>query len=208
MMMIARHTRQRKQPQSYIMNIINIILYVYIHISNNNHHVVVSFSLFSSPIHHSNYNSNSIQQFSNARSVISNQVVVIAAKPPLEEEEKQQQQSTVIIDDSENKEEKKKKKKKKKKQEEVVVAEELDLDKAFNVVLTHCTADFDTLASAMGLAKLWSTPHNTSTRTNGFDNNTPLPTYVVLPRGAHPSVHRFLALHEHLFPIRTLKSLT
>ena len=26
----------------------------------------------------------------------------------------------------------------------------------FNVVLTHCTADFDSLASAVGLAKLWS----------------------------------------------------
>jgi len=31
---------------------------------------------------------------------------------------------------------------------------------------------------------------------------------VVLPRGAHPSVQRFLALHEHLFPIKSLKSLT
>ncbi|KAL3911773.1 MAG: hypothetical protein SGILL_007150, partial [Bacillariaceae sp.] len=33
------------------------------------------------------------------------------------------------------------------------------------------------------------------------------PTFVVLPRGAHPSVQRFLALHKHLFPIRSLKSL-
>ena len=99
--------------------------------------------------------------------------------------------------------------------------EKLDLDKAFNVVLTHCTADFDTLASAMGLAKLWSTPHarsddesssgsgsSSSDEKETFDNHTTLPTYVVLPRGAHPSVQRFLALHEHLFPIRTLKSLT
>lgn len=64
----------------------------------------------------------------------------------------------------------------------------------FNIVLTHCTADFDSLASAVGLAKLWSTNHT-------------IPTYVVLPRGAHPSVARFLALHKHLFPIRSLKSL-
>lgn len=97
--------------------------------------------------------------------------------------------------------------------------------KEFNVVLTHCTADFDTLASAVGLAKLWSTPHQKSKRSTDsknskndedeqqqqqadFDNETPLPTYVVLPRGAHPSVQRFLALHEHLFPIKSLKSLT
>jgi nanoRNase/pAp phosphatase (c-di-AMP/oligoRNAs hydrolase) len=30
---------------------------------------------------------------------------------------------------------------------------------------------------------------------------------VVLPRGAHPGVQKFLALHKHLFPIRSLKSL-
>lgn len=102
----------------------------------------------------------------------------------------------------------------------------------FNVVLTHCTADFDSLASAVGLAKLWSIQDynedgdNASTvgRSNRdsttasynegknmvdkqFDSSSHLPTFVVLPRGAHPSVQRFLALHKHLFPIRSLKSL-
>eukprot|EP00537_Pseudo-nitzschia_pungens_P007466 CAMPEP_0172377768 /NCGR_PEP_ID=MMETSP1060-20121228/69080_1 /TAXON_ID=37318 /ORGANISM="Pseudo-nitzschia pungens, Strain cf. cingulata" /LENGTH=958 /DNA_ID=CAMNT_0013105477 /DNA_START=165 /DNA_END=3041 /DNA_ORIENTATION=+ len=89
----------------------------------------------------------------------------------------------------------------------------------FNVVLTHCTADFDSLASAVGLAKLWTNtnkPDDSSDGKNGdvededegydsaFDN---YPTFVVLPRGAHPAVQRFLALHKHLFPIRSLKSL-
>jgi len=95
---------------------------------------------------------------------------------------------------------------------------------AFNVVLTHCTADFDSLASAVGLAKLWSSPEaseymeeaslNTSNilaNKQGDDNSSQkpneIPTYVVLPRGAHPAVARFLGLHKHLFPIRSLKSL-
>jgi nanoRNase/pAp phosphatase (c-di-AMP/oligoRNAs hydrolase) len=101
----------------------------------------------------------------------------------------------------------------------------------FNVVLTHCTADFDSLASAVGLAKLWSSQGATDTHSsrdkdddddndndesntiqqngNGFDSSDSknFPTFVVLPRGAHPSVQRFLALHKHLFPIRSLKSL-
>lgn len=96
----------------------------------------------------------------------------------------------------------------------------------FNVVLTHCTADFDSLASAVGLAKLWSSQNvgnkdktnNNSKKSNKssnqnnsnksrFDSGSDLPTFVVLPRGAHPSVQRFLALHKHLFPIRSLKSL-
>ncbi|KAL3915644.1 MAG: hypothetical protein SGILL_005549, partial [Bacillariaceae sp.] len=117
----------------------------------------------------------------------------------------------------------------------------------FNVVLTHCTADFDSLASAVGLAKLWSSQANSdpqlqptvsppalpsssksdSNESNNddaaasvpHDNHQPtkkafdstdsqnFPTFVVLPRGAHPSVQRFLALHKHLFPIRSLKSL-
>lgn len=93
----------------------------------------------------------------------------------------------------------------------------------FNVVLTHCTADFDSLASAVGLAKLWSSSDGDddddtkSADVNGdihrirsdFDSsdNNKFPTFVVLPRGAHPSVQRFLALHKHLFPIRSLKSL-
>jgi len=101
----------------------------------------------------------------------------------------------------------------------------------FNVVLTHCTADFDSLASAVGLAKLWSSPHpsslspssssssssstnissttksNSSSEESTFVSTSILPTFVVLPRGAHPSVQRFLGLHKHLFPIRSLRSL-
>lgn len=80
----------------------------------------------------------------------------------------------------------------------------------YNVVCTHITADFDTLASAIGLAKMWSL----GLYDEDFDEeqkenvvNGPLPTYVVLPRGAHPDVQRFLSLHKHLFPIRALKSL-
>ena len=81
----------------------------------------------------------------------------------------------------------------------------------FNVVLTHCTCDFDSLASAVGLAKLWSSEHlnsgNGDAGLKEFDSSSHVPTFVVLPRGAHPSVQRFLALHKHLFPIRSLKSL-
>ena len=78
----------------------------------------------------------------------------------------------------------------------------------FNVVLTHCTADFDSLASAVGLAKLWSSQNGAAGGDkSNFDSGSHLPTFVVLPRGAHPSVQRFLALHKHLFPIRSLKSL-
>jgi nanoRNase/pAp phosphatase (c-di-AMP/oligoRNAs hydrolase) len=77
----------------------------------------------------------------------------------------------------------------------------------FNVVLTHCTADFDTLASAVGLAKLWSSQHAQDKDKADYDSASKLPTFVVLPRGAHPSVQRFLALHKHLFPIRSLRSL-
>lgn len=94
----------------------------------------------------------------------------------------------------------------------------------FNVVLTHCTADFDSLASAVGLAKLWTSENNENhikdmptpsandseeKPKNAFDSSDSqnFPTFVVLPRGAHPSVQRFLALHKHLFPIRSLKSL-
>ena len=93
----------------------------------------------------------------------------------------------------------------------------------FNVVLTHCTADFDSLASAVGLAKLWSSEGSPSSGkasasddsdTNGsndgddaYKSSSSVPTFVVLPRGAHPGVQKFLALHKHLFPIRSLKSL-
>jgi nanoRNase/pAp phosphatase (c-di-AMP/oligoRNAs hydrolase) len=83
---------------------------------------------------------------------------------------------------------------------------------SFNVVLTHCTADFDTLASAVGLAKLWSTQGHNNENTDRvisseFQSSQNLPTFVVLPRGAHPAVQKFLSLHKHLFPIRSLKSL-
>jgi hypothetical protein len=79
----------------------------------------------------------------------------------------------------------------------------------FNVVLTHCTADFDSLASAVGLAKLWSNKDDDDGDSNSgaYKSSSNLPTFVVLPRGAHPGVQKFLALHKHLFPIRSLKSL-
>jgi len=79
----------------------------------------------------------------------------------------------------------------------------------YNVVCTHITADFDTLASAIGLAKLWSLGLYDEVHDDDDDSivNGPLPTYVVLPRGAHPDVQRFLSLHKHLFPIRSMKSL-
>jgi hypothetical protein len=80
----------------------------------------------------------------------------------------------------------------------------------YNVVCTHITADFDTLASAIGLAKLWSLgiyDEDFSEEEREGVVHGPLPTYVVLPRGAHPDVQRFLSLHKHLFPIRSLKSL-
>jgi len=75
----------------------------------------------------------------------------------------------------------------------------------FNVVLTHSTADFDSLASAVGLAKLWS--HQKTMTGKAYNTSVEVPTFVVLPRGAHPGVHKFLSLHKHLFPIRSLKSL-
>jgi tRNA nucleotidyltransferase (CCA-adding enzyme) len=80
----------------------------------------------------------------------------------------------------------------------------------YNVVCTHITADFDTLASAIGLAKLWSLGIYDEDIGEAQEKSVvhgPLPTYVVLPRGAHPDVQRFLSLHKHLFPIRSLKSL-
>ncbi|CAN0323113.1 unnamed protein product, partial [Hapterophycus canaliculatus] len=65
----------------------------------------------------------------------------------------------------------------------------------YNVVLTHLSADFDSLAAAVGVAKLWNL------------KDPEVPTYVVLPRGAHPSVSKFLALHLELFPILGLELL-
>ena len=59
-----------------------------------------------------------------------------------------------------------------------------------NVVLTHVNADFDTLAGAVALAKLWSIERPS------------LATHVVMPRGVNPLVSRFLAYHKHLLPVR------
>lgn len=64
-----------------------------------------------------------------------------------------------------------------------------------NVVLTHAICDFDSLASAVGLAKLWS--HQYPGRE----------AVVCMPQGAHPSVEAFLALHSVLFPIRPLATI-
>ena len=58
------------------------------------------------------------------------------------------------------------------------------------VVLTHVSADFDTLSSAVGLAKL---------RNARLGANC---TFVVLPRGASPGVSHYLALHKNKFPIK------
>lgn len=59
-----------------------------------------------------------------------------------------------------------------------------------NVVLTHTNADFDSLAGSVAVAKLWNAEH------------CDVPTVVVMPRGANPTLKRFLAYHKHLFPIR------
>ncbi len=59
-----------------------------------------------------------------------------------------------------------------------------------DVVVTHSSADFDSLAAAVGLAKL---------RGNG--------TVVVIPGGEGPELRRFLALHRQLFEIVDPKSI-
>jgi len=64
-----------------------------------------------------------------------------------------------------------------------------------NVVLTHTNADFDSLAGACLLAKLWSI------------ERPALPTHVVTPRGVNPLVGRFLAYHKHLLPLRGFKTI-
>eukprot|EP00904_Undaria_pinnatifida_P013351 jgi/Undpi1/9146/HiC_scaffold_26.g11604.m1 len=66
---------------------------------------------------------------------------------------------------------------------------------ALNVVLTHAMADFDSLAAAVGLAKLWQ------------DERPDDECCVCIPRGTHPVVKRFLALHKNLFPIKALKDM-
>lgn len=58
-----------------------------------------------------------------------------------------------------------------------------------DLCVCHATADFDTLAAAVGLAKL---------RGNG--------TRVVIPAGEHEAVQRYLALHRGLFPLIDLKA--
>ena len=62
------------------------------------------------------------------------------------------------------------------------------------VVLTHVSADFDTLSSAVGLAKLRD--HRLGAQC----------TCVVLPRGASPGVSHYLALHKNKFPIKEFRA--
>ena len=64
-----------------------------------------------------------------------------------------------------------------------------------NVVLTHVNADFDSLAGAVALAKLWSIERPEQR------------TYVVMPRGVNPLVARFLAYHKHILPVRGFKTI-
>lgn len=99
-----------------------------------------------------------------------------------------------------------------------------------NVVLTHAICDFDSLASAVGLAKLWSHQVGADAgvaRGVGLASGVYRATYkrvcilihthrfqnpgreavVCMPQGAHPSVEAFLALHSVLFPIRPLATI-
>eukprot|EP00178_Gracilaria_changii_P000757 TRINITY_DN1099_c1_g3_i1.p1 TRINITY_DN1099_c1_g3~~TRINITY_DN1099_c1_g3_i1.p1 ORF type:complete len:548 (-),score=103.82 TRINITY_DN1099_c1_g3_i1:174-1817(-) len=59
-----------------------------------------------------------------------------------------------------------------------------EVQKDLDIVLTHSTADFDSLAAAVGLAKL----------------RGPF-TLVVTPGGESPAVRRFLSLHRQLYKI-------
>ncbi|CAJ1931570.1 unnamed protein product [Cylindrotheca closterium] len=70
------------------------------------------------------------------------------------------------------------------------------IEEPCNVVFTHTNADFDTLAAAVALSLLWSQ--------KTFPER---PTHVVLPRGVHPVVQRFLAFHKHLLPLRGFKTI-
>lgn len=72
-----------------------------------------------------------------------------------------------------------------------------EISEPCNVVLTTTNCDFDSLAAACALARLWS-------RTPGLSE---VPTHVVLPRGAMPSVARFLAYHKHVLPVRGFKTI-
>ena len=60
----------------------------------------------------------------------------------------------------------------------------------------HLDDPFPRRSLKVALAKLWSATHPHSV----------FPTHVVLPRGAHPVVSRFLAFHKHLLPIRGFKA--
>lgn len=57
-----------------------------------------------------------------------------------------------------------------------------------DIVLTHATCDFDSLAAAVGLARLRG-PH----------------CRVVIPAGVHSAVRRYLSLHKSFFPIADSK---
>jgi tRNA nucleotidyltransferase (CCA-adding enzyme) len=65
----------------------------------------------------------------------------------------------------------------------------------YNACLCHSTADFDSLAGAVALTKLW-----------GLEEPD-VPSFCVLTT-AHPSVEAFLALHVELFAIRSLRTLS
>lgn len=69
------------------------------------------------------------------------------------------------------------------------------IEEPCNVVFTHTNADFDTLAAAVALSLLWA------------KEKPEYPTHVVLPRGVHPVVQRFLAFHKHLLPLRGFKTI-
>jgi tRNA nucleotidyltransferase (CCA-adding enzyme) len=71
-----------------------------------------------------------------------------------------------------------------------VVAGAADIVRDLDVVLCHSTADFDSLAAAVGLAKL-----------RGPD------TIVVVPGGEAPSLKRFLTLHRQLYRISDTKNI-
>jgi tRNA nucleotidyltransferase (CCA-adding enzyme) len=72
---------------------------------------------------------------------------------------------------------------------------ETRIEEPCNVVFTHTNADFDTLAAAVALSLLWT------------KEKPEHPTHVVLPRGVHPVVQRFLAFHKHLLPLRGFKTI-
>mmetsp|Transcript_3023 Transcript_3023/g.4459 ORF Transcript_3023/g.4459 Transcript_3023/m.4459 type:complete len:614 (+) Transcript_3023:284-2125(+) len=76
------------------------------------------------------------------------------------------------------------------------------LSEPCNVVFTHTNADFDSLAAAVALSLLWSHQDPSTNR-----KQKKIPTHVVLPRGMHPVVQRFVAFHKHLLPLRGFKTI-